>query len=159
MRVNDQTRFLDPTELPMWMNSHERRIAIQLRRVIQDGKPHVRVHSRKGIFQQQPYFVDLVLLAVDEAEMYATLHKPSADLYVNVPFTFILSVWREVADNRWEIAVNGSLFTGRIRTIRHASSRTWEAPEKTRCAPSRSRLCPEEQGQGSLDQQAASPRT
>ncbi len=35
VRIDDQTRPLDPTELPMWMNSHERRIAIRLRAIPQ----------------------------------------------------------------------------------------------------------------------------
>src|SRR5580700_2411369 len=57
VRVDDQTRFMDPTELPMWMNSHERRVAINLNRALEEagGSAKVRVyHLLEGRDLTQP---------------------------------------------------------------------------------------------------------
>ena len=116
LRVADQTRFLDPIELPMWMNSHERRVAIHLRRAIEQASARplrLRVFHRVGMLQHQMGFLDVKLARVDEDRMMAIFSEradASGPGPVHIPLTFIASVWQEVSDSSWNIAVNGTVF-------------------------------------------------
>jgi hypothetical protein len=110
LRIDDQTRFLDPTELPMWMNSHERRVAIQLR-AIEVGQP-VRAFQRMGMQLQSTATRMLKLLELDEANMIAIFDctDMTVDGPVHIPLTFIVGVWQDGADSHWHLAVNGALY-------------------------------------------------
>jgi hypothetical protein len=117
IRIGDQTDFLGPQELAMWMNSHERRVAIALQQVGPGAK--VRVHHRVGVRQQEGSCRVYVLNGIDLRLMHAQITRVDApDEPANVPFSFIASVWNEAADGMWELAVNGSLFAGDSSNIR-----------------------------------------
>jgi Putative DNA-binding domain len=111
VRVDDHTRFIDPTELPMWMNSHERRVAIFLREALGGARElSVRAHYRKGDNQQQRHESDLHLSDVDEAHACVTVRQGvGAGAGVTVPFAFIVAVWPRSAGS-WSIAIQGSMF-------------------------------------------------
>lgn len=110
VRMTDHTDFLNPTDLPMWMNSHERRVAIHLRRAFGEGGAEVTVavHCRTGMAQNHPYERPLILTSVDEKQLCATFRMADPPGVLVVPFSFILSVWRAVPD-KWEMAINGSV--------------------------------------------------
>jgi hypothetical protein len=103
IRVDDRTQFLDPTELPMWMNSHERRIAFLLRQV--DPKnPHVTVFQwgvTSGLLE--------ALDGVDERLAVAYFSR-GAHTRAAVPLSFIKAVWREPRTGAWTIFVEGMVF-------------------------------------------------
>ncbi len=109
VRIADQSRFLDPTELPMWMNSHERRVAIHLRQLFaQRARVPVLVHCKRGEQHQQTYEKTLLLTGVDEGRLCATFEQEATPGHLVVPFSFILSVWQAGPD-AWEMAINGSM--------------------------------------------------
>jgi hypothetical protein len=109
IRVGDQTDFLGPQELPMWMNSHERRVALRLQAIPTSAR--IRIHHRVGGNQQQGSF-RLSFAGVDLREGVARICQTDAPAVAQVPFSFISAVWKEEADNTWELAVNGALFSG-----------------------------------------------
>lgn len=109
VRIADHTGFLNPTELPMWMNTHERRIAIHLRRAFQAEGVRVLVHCRKGGELDKTYERPLVLTNVDESRMCAKLADAAASGgEIVIPFSFILSLWQSPSGT-WEMAVNGGV--------------------------------------------------
>lgn len=116
VRIDDHTRFMDPTELPMWMNSQERRVAIFLVRALA-GREQVRVnvHCRKGPNHEAVYERELALLTVDEQQQIARFREWGvvAGGEIAIPFSFISSVWPGREADRWEVAVNGSLIDTR----------------------------------------------
>ena len=109
VRVGEQTDWLRPDQLAMWMNSHERRVAVLLRKALGSS---VRAHYRRGSNQQMSYTRDLVLQDLDEGQSQMTLRDPTrSDVLANIPLAFVVAVWRDAGDSRWEIAVNGSIFS------------------------------------------------
>jgi|CZKU01.1.fsa_nt_gi hypothetical protein len=109
VRVDDHTRFMPPTELPMWMNSHERRIAIQLRTLGPRAKVRA-FHLPHG--GQDGDWVDVNLEAVDEANQIAVFTSETGKAVANVPLTFISAVWVEPFDETCSVQVDGTLFAG-----------------------------------------------
>lgn len=109
VRIGDQTDFLDPTQLPMWMNSNERRVALRLNDILREKTPNVvRVHCRRSGVKTLDYARDFELRAVDEqASCVVVAWQPAPGRVVNVPLSFVVAVWKD-ADNRWEMAVTGS---------------------------------------------------
>jgi hypothetical protein len=108
VRVGDRTDYLRPEELPMLMNSHERRVWIQLSEIpgVARGAPaDVWLFDRRmaeGSGVRRPYVVksvDMRRLAVTLA--YRTGSTPAAV----VPLTFIRAVWHQ--DDEFFIAVDG----------------------------------------------------
>lgn len=106
VRIDDQTRFLDPTELPMWMNSHERRMAVALGRLLEgagaDGVG-VRMFDANGAFR------DVQLRKVDEEELVVELTGRGGD--VRVPLTYVSAVWRDaVSLQLWSMNIRGWVY-------------------------------------------------
>jgi hypothetical protein len=105
VRVVDHTDFLDPTELPMWMNSHERRIAIRLR--------EVPTGAVVRAFQVQFGANDgaeclLNLAGVDEREMVAVFRRGSDR--AKVPLVLISAIWQDPRSDQWSVKVEGTVF-------------------------------------------------
>jgi schlafen family protein len=110
IRVNDQTAFLGPTELPMWMNSHERKVALQLAKIPVGKLVDVELHCRRGYLQQGPYERNVSIARVDEEGMYVVIEDATLQLRTNVPFGFIAAVW-EKEDGGWAVAAQGHILT------------------------------------------------
>jgi hypothetical protein len=109
LRVTDQTRFLDPTELPMWMNSHERRIAIQLRQV-PIGAPIRVFQIRPAHTVHDPDWCMVHFQGVDEAAIVARFLMDSARGPAHVPLPMISAVWQEPRDKSWTLKIDGTIF-------------------------------------------------
>ncbi len=123
IRVGDQTEFLNPMQLPMWMNSPERRLAPHVRALLAQGPCVVRIHRRIGYNQQTNRARICELLSLDENHRHVvvgqrdnqtltppfTISGPQATVTANVPLTYISAVWHD-PQGVPEIAVNGSLF-------------------------------------------------
>ncbi len=93
----------------MWMNSHERRVALHLRRIPRPtgGQGNVRVYSRDrldGITRPG----DFRLAGIDEEGMHAVIKTPHNST-AHVPFSFITSIW-QLPDGLWSLGVRGALF-------------------------------------------------
>jgi hypothetical protein len=123
IRVGDQTDFLDPGQLAMWMNSNERRVAIRLRQVLSHGPVLIRIHHRIGYSQQGKNHRVCELLDLDESRMHIVVGQrenqnlqppftvlPQATVKAHVPLTYVSSVWED-PHGVTEIAVNGTLFS------------------------------------------------
>ncbi len=100
IRLDDQTRFVDPTELPMWMNSHERRIGLRLHQIPR-GQP---VH----IFQEAGDSVTVNIGDIDEHNSVVGFSRQIAK--ANVPLAFVDAVWMDPEDSSWCLKIQGSMF-------------------------------------------------
>jgi hypothetical protein len=120
VRIDDQTRFLNPTELPMWMNSHERRVAIQLREVFSGDPVDVIVHHLIGVMVNHPHDQPMKLSGVDEARGVLEFTGKTGAA-VHVPFLFVPAVWRDPHDSVWRVAVRGTVFPNMPSTGRYST--------------------------------------
>lgn len=112
IRVGNSTDWLDPEDLAMWMNSHERRIALKLR---QAGAPaRVRIFHMVGEQNTVRREREFELAAVDERRTVAVLRQfaPDPPDEAHVPFSFILDAWQEPQDGMWQLAIQGHVFPG-----------------------------------------------
>jgi hypothetical protein len=115
VRVSDQTRFMPPTELPMWMNSHERRAAIQLRGVLESGGSAVAMHLDAMGTDPRSHPQRVQVIEIDEEASTVGLRSMGPGNFVaTVPLLYVEAVWRDALDNAWRISVRGTLFVGSV---------------------------------------------
>jgi schlafen family protein len=100
VRINDQTRFLDPTELPMWMNTHERRIAVRIRAIPEGSAVRVFCEGDNPTVN---------LVGVNEGQAVATFSL-AGEGEANVPLTHVTAVWQEPRDSVWSLRIRGRIF-------------------------------------------------
>jgi hypothetical protein len=106
VRVGEQTDWLRPEQLPMWMNSHERRIAIRLR-AIPSGETIRAFHVQR---LHEDEWLTLFLDRVDEAQAIAVFTQSGRGASTHVPLAFVRAVWREAVLGVWSIKVAGTLY-------------------------------------------------
>jgi hypothetical protein len=107
-RLDDQTRSLDPTELPMWMNSHERRVALSLNGIPPDAR--VTVFAQDGS-EIPPRETEVHVRSVDGSASIVVVEGIGPDSPIaRIPLIYVEAVWQDAIDAAWRIAVSGRLF-------------------------------------------------
>ena len=132
IRVGDQTEFLDPARLSLYMNTHDRQIALLLHEILQDDAlptvrfpdaqdskgavvpgergRHVEVFDRRRL--EGSAACTRILKRLDERHMVAVFdagHLGEGEVEAHVPLTFVRAVWNDPREG-WSIALEGSLF-------------------------------------------------
>jgi hypothetical protein len=106
VRVGERTDFLRPEQLSMWMNSHDRRIAIRLREVTRG----TFVHAYQVETLNDGHTKTVIFESVDEGKGIA-IFSTSSRVDAHVPLAFITAVWAEPAGREeLSIKVDGTLF-------------------------------------------------
>jgi len=93
---------MDPTVLPMWMNSRERRTAIKLRLI--PPRSVVRAFQRST-----GDYMTVNLDGVDETDGVAILSRAGVGK-ANIPLEYIAAVWLEPRDTVWSLKIDGTIF-------------------------------------------------
>jgi len=115
LRVGDQTELLQPDEVALRMDAHDRKIYLRLRAILQDpelqrartGYEGVRVvvYQRSKAEGSAGEAYDLADL--DEVDLLAVFRV--SDGKARVPLAFIREVWRDT-ELGWSLALDGMLF-------------------------------------------------
>jgi len=116
MRVGEGTRYLKPEELVFYMNSHERRMLIELRRIPGadgEGALDIPIHMFDRQLSELTERVGKVSIGgIDEQRLLLIL-KPLAaqrnagnNWVAHVPLGYIHGVW-ESAGGEWYVQIDG----------------------------------------------------
>ena len=107
VRVGEQTDWLRPDQLAMWMNSHERRIAIRLR-AIASAAMICAFHEQRS---DEGEWLTLLLERVDEEQGVAVFSQSGrGGIAAHVPLAFVLAAWRDPVQGVWSVKVDGTIF-------------------------------------------------
>lgn len=106
VRVGEVTKLLMPEELAFYMNSHERRMLLQLQQIRPDDTVRVWHRRLNGNLEQAREFN---LRKIDAERQIATIElRSSTEKMAHVPLAFVKAVWLDEKGG-WQVAVDGSV--------------------------------------------------
>ncbi|MEZ4365814.1 MAG: hypothetical protein R2939_05950 [Kofleriaceae bacterium] len=106
-RTLERTRYLEPDELVLHMNSHERRMMLVLAKI--PANQAVRFWDRTPISGLSPVRTGTIEhLDPDNLIVKLVPTPPSQHPFAHVPLAFITAVWRD-EQSRWNITINGAV--------------------------------------------------